>query len=227
MRCIELHIIAVIVLTLASCGRNENDGAKKEGNKVSIESNNGSKDNFTYREIMDTIDVIDSREFWDCVYGNWVLTSIANVGGSLFEEQKIKDQIGKLLLIEENKFSVDLLGDQYTLNSPNYEIEAIDNDSGPLLKGTSIFYGYQMCRDSVYHVIVSEKQEPHIYLELISCDEICTYYDGRIYFYERNNAVPNKKQTPLKQAFIPNVMQRVKDQHLSTFGCFQLIGTTL
>jgi hypothetical protein len=168
-----------------------------EKNKQQIESeSNVIEDSFKYREILDSVDIIDDREFWDCVYGDWKITSIAKVGGNLIEESKIRNQVGKYLTIERNFFGVDLLGDKYILDKPIYEIEAIDNEAGPILKGSSFFYGYKMCRDSVFHVVVngfdSLSQEHNLYIELISCDEVSTYYDGIIYFYERTNKEPNK-----------------------------------
>ena len=184
-----LNILILFIIT--ACNQNE-------VNKEQLaETSTIKTDKFEYREIFDSVEMIYNREFWGCVYGEWEITSIAKVGGSLFDESKIQNQIGNHLTIDEDLFEVDLLGGNYVLNQPSYEIEAIDNDAGPSLKGSSIFYGYQMCRDSVFYVIVngfdSLNNEHSIYIELISCEEVSTYYDGRIYFYERIKKVPIKK----------------------------------
>ncbi len=174
----KITYILIIFFVLVSC--HKSDEKSKEVFK--------KKEVFHYREI-----VIDSvRDYHtykrkyglNCLFGKWIITSIADVGGTMINENKIQSQIGKKLVINETNFEVDFLGSIFKTKHPSYSIVS---DKGT--KGTSLWYGYlSSSRDSVFNLIVeNEKKESYFYIELISCKEIATYYDGRIYFYAKQS----------------------------------------
>ena len=136
---------------------------------------------FQYRDILeDYIDSISSNNIKN-LFGTWTITSIAQVGGTMEDEELIQSQIGHKLLFDNNALTFTFLKDTTTLTKPLYSIKYFNEENGDNMRGTSLFFGYRSCRKSAIMLDVSER----LYFEIIHFREITYYYDGRIYFLTR------------------------------------------
>jgi hypothetical protein len=199
MKTLYILIFSTIILTV-SCSENfkhdkQTVSQKKlpqkiTNNKVPKEelAVNDSADNlqtlvpFKYKELdesyLDSLEKIDPSSF----YGSWTITDISNVGGTFQKERTIRNQIGNKLLISKNKCSFNLLGRKSEIANPECHIETIEIEDGPETKGTTYFFGYRPERKQIKFVVIKDVG----YFEIIHFAEIAIYYDGRIYFLQKD-----------------------------------------
>lgn len=128
-------------------------------------------------EYLDSNSIIEPVKF----YGDWTITDIAKVGGTLESEREIRAQVGNRLRITKDEYSFNLFGYTNSTIHPEYRIKTFESDDNENLKGTTYWFGYRPERKKIYFLIAKGN-----YLELISYNEMAYYYDGRIYFFEKD-----------------------------------------
>ena len=137
---------------------------------------------FKYKELdesyLDSTEKIEVSSF----YGSWTITDISNVGGTFQNERTIRNQIGNKLFFSKDKFTFNFLGDKYNIVNPESEIETIEIEDGPETKGTTYFFGYRPERKQIKSLVIKGAG----YFEIIHYAEIAIYYDGRIYFIQKD-----------------------------------------
>jgi hypothetical protein len=151
---------------------------------VTLNSSCGLKQDFKYKDISD--DWIENFEEKDIesLFGTWTIKEIAKVGGSGATEEGIQGQIGKRLIIKEGEIYFELW-EPRKINKPNYEILIRNADEGPDLKGTSFFYGYRLCRQTIFSLI-AHGQDETMYFEIIHFEELVCYSDGRLFYLSKD-----------------------------------------
>ena len=137
---------------------------------------------FKYKELdefyLDSTEKITISSF----YGTWTITDISNVGGTIQKERTIRNQIGNKLFFSKDKFTFNFLGDKYDIINPESHIETIDIEEGSETKGTTYFFGYRPERKQIKSLVIKGAG----YFEIIHYAEIAIYYDGRIYFLQKD-----------------------------------------
>jgi hypothetical protein len=137
---------------------------------------------FKYKELdesyLDSTEKIEPSSF----YGSWTITDISNVGGTFEKERAIRSQIGNKLFFFKDNFTFNFLGHINNIIKPESYIETIDIEDGPETKGTTYFFGYRPERTQIKSLVI--KNAGHF--EIIHFAEIAIYYDGRIYFLQKD-----------------------------------------
>lgn len=155
----------------------------QSGQPLNLHDNNATVDTFRYKELFEgQIDTVQVKEI-SGFYGTWKITAIANVGGTILDEKKIKSQIGKKLILTADSVWNNFLDDTSSSKNPKYSLEYLNTDDGDSdLRGTTYAFGYRDCRKNVIFIRTSS-----LYLEIIHFGEIAEYYDGRIYIYTKQD----------------------------------------
>lgn len=172
----NIVLFTIIISVLLSC---QNDKVKKKVSIVVDKTKPTEKSQFSYKDILidknanDTIQPKNIKE----LFGMWKIDSIANVGGTIQDEELIQSQVGQKLLIDESQLLFHLLNDKLKIEKPRYSLEKSTNT-----KGTTLWFGY---RDSRKFVTWLKADQSH-FLEIVNDHELAYYYDGRIYFLKRN-----------------------------------------
>ena len=137
---------------------------------------------FKYKELLEiSLDSTERIEI-SSFFGSWTVTDISNVGGTFQKERTIRNQIGNKLYFSKDKFSFNLLGFNSDIVNPECHIETIDIEDGPETKGTTYFFGYRPERKQIQSLVIKGAG----YFEIINYAEIAVYYDGRIYFLQKD-----------------------------------------
>jgi hypothetical protein len=136
---------------------------------------------FEYRNILE--DYIDSIKIKDIknLFGSWLITSIADVGGNVESEKLIQEQIGDKLILSNDSLVFNFLNQTRRIYNPKYSIKYVGDDDAKTLQGTTLFYGYRPCRKSAIVIEISNQ----LFLEVITFEEMAYYYEGKIYFLSR------------------------------------------
>ncbi len=193
-------LIFISTIVIYSCSDNSKQDKKKENlenltynitDSISLKDKlvvNDSADilttqvPFKYKELFESY--LDSTEkiTISSFYGSWTITDISNVGGTMQKERTIRNQIGNKLFFSKDKFTFNFLGDKYDIINPESYIETIDIEDGPETKGTTYFFGYRPERKQIKSLVIKGAG----YFEIIHYAEIAIYYDGRIYFLQKD-----------------------------------------
>jgi hypothetical protein len=193
------HYILLFILTIIICACSDNSKQdKQKSNQDRLTADSLSPKNelvvndsaviletlvpFKYKELgedyLDSSEKIETSSF----YGSWTITEIANVGGTFEKERTIRSQIGSKLLFSRDKLTFNFLGDKSEVVKPESYIETIDIEDGSETKGTTYFFGYRPERKQIQSLVIKNVGS----FEIIHYAEIAIYYDGRIYFLQKD-----------------------------------------
>jgi len=177
-------ISSILIVFFSSCNRPVDTKTKTNVLRRADPADTVS-DTFRYKEIFEgTIDTIQEKEI-PGFFGIWKITAIADVGGTILEEKKIRSQIGKKLILTKDSIWKNFLNDTSFVKNPEYSLEYIKtDDDGNDLRQTTYASGYRDCRKYVIFLTSTDLQ-----IEIIHFAEIAYYLDGRIYFYSKQDAV--------------------------------------
>jgi len=169
-------LFTILISVLLSCQNNKTKTSKSViVNKTStIEKSKFHYKNLTI-DLKNTNDTIQPNSIKE-MYGVWSIDSIADVGGSMQDEELIQSQIGHELLINDSQLSFHFLDENLKIDNPKYSVEV---DVGT--KGSTLWRGYKDSRKFVTSLIVNESY----YFEIVNNHELAYYYDGRIYLFKR------------------------------------------
>src|SRR6218665_388378 len=97
-------------------------------------------DTFRYKELFEgNIDTIEEKEI-PLFYGTWNITAIANAGGTILPETKIRSQVGRKLILTKDSIWTNFLDDTSRLENPKYFLKYMDTKDGDL-RGTAFSLG--------------------------------------------------------------------------------------
>ncbi len=191
-------IIIFLILFICSCNNNSKYGNVKNAEKTKPKDINiASKidkivvnDNayklktlvpFRYKDLDENYVESFNKEEINNLYGNWKIFDIANAGGTIETERTIRNQIGNKLILAKDKLTFDFLDNKYEIINPKIELETIENLDETIANGTTYFFGYRTERKKIYSIIIKDVG----CFEIINFTELAIYYDGRIYFLQK------------------------------------------
>jgi hypothetical protein len=177
------HIPGLIILITFYCCKEPKPSNTSLTHLDGLPDNHATLDTFRYKDLFEGhVDTVEEKEI-SGFYGTWRITAIANAGGTILEEKKIKSQIGKKLILNLDSVWSNFLDDTSSTKNPKYFLEYLDTDDGTSdLRGTTFSFGYRDCRKNVIFL-----RSTSLYLEIIHFGELAEYYDGRIYIYTKED----------------------------------------
>ena len=116
----------------------------------------------------------------ECLMGEWQIDSILMAGGTNLSEDLIQDQMGNKISFNPEVYNVSFLGNKIRGFKPKYNFETLSTTDAESLRGTSFYHNYQIPRDSIIQLIV-QINNIKTYYEVIHCNELIRYYDGRLF----------------------------------------------